>query len=301
MVFAAVVVLSPLFFLTNVAHAAFGVSPPFVNASHLVPGSKYTQLIYLVQDQPNQDLPMKAVLQVPDHIKSWISIDQGTSFIIPQGTRQFPVQITVTVPQGEPLGVYSGDIVFTSAPSSTGQVTIALGANVAINLTVGNGVYESYSVRLISFPDIEEGWNPKVAVRFENDGNVPESFDYATFDLYDQYKTVRLAYTEKNTGFPTAPPFTTSDFVIEFPVDFHLGVGDYWADVNFYKDNQLIGTQETVLHVLPAGSLSSMSQFFGSLKSISWIYWAGGIAALIIIVVAIWMFVRSRKKRSKKT
>ena len=273
--------------------AAFGISPPFVNADHLVPGVTYQQTIYLVQDQPNQDLEIKTLLNVPDHIKSWITVDKGNEFVIPQGTSQFPVQITITVPKGESLAKYTGDISFESVPGKAGQVTIALGVDVTLNLTIGNDVYEKYSVPLISFPDIEEGWNPKVAVRFENDGNVPEAFDSATFDLYDQYDVVRLAFAEKQSGFPETPAFTTKNYVVEFPTSFHLGVGDYWGIATFYKNNQAVASQKTVFHVLPRGSLSPAGLLWSSIQTY-WYYYAIGL--IVIIGIVVWA-VRSRKRK----
>ncbi len=225
------------------ARAAFGISPPFLNTDHLVPGVTYKETIYLVQDQPNIDLGIHADITVPDAIKSWFSIDKGFHFVIPAGTRQFPVVVSVAVPKDAGLGKYSGTLVFTTEPASAGQVTIALAANVSINLTVGNNIYESYKVVLITLPDIEEGWNPRATVRFQNDGNIPEGFDTATFDLYDHFDAVRLAYMTKQGGFPQTPPFTTQEYTIEFPTDFHLGIGDYWGSVVFYKGNQIVASQ----------------------------------------------------------
>src|SRR6185437_11234185 len=125
--------------------AAFGISPPFVNANYLVPGAQYSQVIYLVQDQPDQDLNIKTNLTLQDPAKSWISIDKGFTFVIPKGVRQFPVTINVNVPKDASLGAYNGSISFVGAPAAAGQVTIALGVQVAINLTVGNNIYRSFS------------------------------------------------------------------------------------------------------------------------------------------------------------
>ena len=240
----------------SISLAAFGVSPPFFNAVHLVPGVTYTQTIYLVQDQPTVNLPILATLSVPDHVKPWISIDKGFAFSIPAGVQQFPVQVSITVPQGEPLGTYSGNLVFATNPAQSGQVSIALGANVALNMIVGTGAYEQFSIPYITVPSIEEGWNPRATYKFQNDGNVAETLDSATFEVWDQYDAVRLAYLTKTGGFETISPFTTKEYTVEFPTDFHLGVGDYWGVVNFYKNNQVIASQKTIFHVLPRGSLS---------------------------------------------
>lgn len=272
------------------AHAAFGISPPFLNADHLIPGAKYSQTVYLVQDQPDQDLNIVSNLNVPAPASSWITVDKGTSFVIPQGTRQFPVTITVAIPKDAGLGIYSGNLTFTTQPASAGQVTIALGAQVAINLTVGTGTYEKYSVPLIQFPDILEGQSPTVRVKFENDGNVPETFDGATYQLFDQYDAVQLAYIQKTGGMPTVAPFTITDYTVTFPTDFYLGIGEYWGVVNFYKNGQVVASQKAVFNVLKATWYQIAEGYFMS----HWPYFVGGLVLLIILLlVALW---RSRRK-----
>lgn len=287
------VLAGSFFFLpSHSARAAFGISPPFLNADHLVAGAKYTQVVYLVQDQPDEDLNIQANLQMDDPARSWISIDRGFNFVIPKGTRQYPVTITVNIPQGTGLGAYHGNLTFTTAPAAAGQVTIALGAQVAINLTVGTGIYEKYSVPLVGFPDIYEGGDPEVNVKFENDGNIPESFDSATYELYDQYDAVRLAYVQKNDGFPATPPFTVKDYTITFPIDFYLGIGQYWGVVTFYKNGQAVASQKTVFNVLKAGPLAMLMRFLRD-------DWAYILFATIILAILIWYFARKRRRGAR--
>jgi hypothetical protein len=292
-VIAAVVV--GLFFLLPVqlTHAAFGISPPFLNADHLVPGTKYVQTVYLVQDQPNVNLNIQANLQMDQPAASWVSVDKGFNFVIPQGTRQFPIEVTINVPEDASLGIYHGTLTFTTQPSSAGQVTIALGAQVAINLTVGTGTFEKYTVPQITFSDILEGQSPIVNVKFENDGNVPESFDGATYALYDQYDAVQLAYVQKSDGFPTTPPFTIQDYSIQFPLDFYLGIGEYWGVVNFYKDGQVVASQKTVFNVLKATWYNKVLNYLAD----EWIY-ALIIAVLLVLVIALAVW-RSRRRGRK--
>jgi hypothetical protein len=289
-------------FQGNTAKAAFGISPPFLNADHLVAGATYEQTVYLVQDQPNEDLQIKTTLSVPEKIIPWITIDQGLNFTIPKGMRQFPVQITVRVPNGEPIGKYSGNLSFTSQPAKTGQVTIALGVNVAINLTVGTGIYEKFSVPLVALPAIEEGWNPQVYVKFINDGNVPEAFDAATFDVFDQYDDVHLAQMQKQDGFPETAPFTTNEYTIEFPTSFHLGVGEYWGSVVLYQHGQVVASQKTIFHVLKAGSLRGVwASVLYSIQNSGWPMYGGILLVVIVIAGIIWGLRRRSKKAHRSS
>ena len=73
-----------LAFQTKTAEASFGISPPFINATYLVPGAEYSQTIYLIQDNPETDLGIKANLEISEKIRPWITIDKLSDFLIPQ-------------------------------------------------------------------------------------------------------------------------------------------------------------------------------------------------------------------------
>ena len=75
-------------------------------------------------------------------------------------------------------------------------------------------------------------------------------------ELFDKFGAVRLAYIQKDDNFPEVPPFTIQDYTLEFPIDLHLGIGDYWGSVNLIKGEKVIATQRTVFKVLEAGSLT---------------------------------------------
>jgi hypothetical protein len=284
---------SGILFSTSRAEAAFGISPPFLNADHLTQGSTYTQTLYLVRDDSSADLPVVANINVPQNIAGWVTIDQGSKFIIPAGTQQFPVTVTIKVPQNAALAKYTGDLSFTTVPNQTGEVSIALGVNVALNLTVGNDVFEQFSVPLIQVLDIEEGWNPRVYLKFDNEGNIPEAFDSATFELFDQYDSVRLAYLEKQNGFPTIAAFTKSDYTVEFPSDLHLGTGDYWGNVTFYQNGKVVASQKMAFRVLPAGTLSGWwGKVSYAISSNKWV-----LLAILVLIGAIVGFVVRRSRR----
>jgi hypothetical protein len=277
--------------------AAFGISPAVITMDHLVPGSEFTQTLYLVQDKPDDDLPVTATFDIPSAVRGWISIEQGESFTIPRGKNQFPVRITVKVPKGISLGSWSGKVSFVSNPQKTGQVTIALGAQAILNLRVGNDAYEKFSVPLIKLLDVEEGWDPRVYVKFQNEGNIPNGFTNATYELFDKFGEVRLAYVQKGDGFPETPAFTTKEYTMDFPIDFHLGIGQYWATVTFYKNDAVVASQRTVFNVLEKGSLaaSPFATLFEFVKKHG-ASSAGVGAFLFIILILLARFSRKRKR-----
>jgi len=277
------------------AQAAFGVSPPFIHATHLVPGATFTQTIYLVQNNPSEDLAVKTELEMDEKYTSWFSFNNGEPLVIPKGTRQFPLTITIKVPQDAPLSNQTGYLRIGVAPASTGgQISIALGTTVILNLSVGKDIYRDYTILGSKFLDIEEGWNPRVFIRIKNDGNVGEKFDSATFDLYDQLDAVRLAYAQKHTAFDEIPPFSTKEQIVEFPINFYLGVGQYWANVTFYKDDKIVHTQKATFNVLEGGGLSSpFDRILWSLGKY-WLYYTLGGISMIIALVMFWRIRRGR-------
>lgn len=247
-----------VFFAPIVSLAAFGISPPYMNADHLVPGAKFRSTIFLVQDQPLDDVKIKTELQINDRVKSWISINDGKEIVIPKGVRQFGVPIEVNVPKDAELGAYGGKVTFVTAPDSAGQVTIALAVQAAINLIIGDDIYRNFRIAQIRFPDIEEGWSPRVFVKFDNQGNIPEQLEGATLEVLDKFGGVRLAYVPQIKGkFPEVKPFTFSEELMEFPIDLHLGVGQYWGSVSFSKGGEVVASQRSIFNVVKAGTLSN--------------------------------------------
>lgn len=278
----------------------FGISPPFFTADNLVRGSTYSQTVFLVNGQPDYDVGISTGLNLPESIKNWVTLDSGLDFVIPKGVRQFPVKITVTVPPAAKLGAYTGDITFTTKPPKLGQVTFAMGVKVNVSLTIGTGIYHKFGIDLVRFLDIEQGWDPKVSFRYKNEGNVSEVIDGANFELLDRFGATRLAYiqktrTESPGDFQEVSGFTQKENnIIDFPVGFNLGLGEYWASVAFYKDNKIIATQKTIFHVLEKGTLSNPLKQFIAFVGDNMLYFIG---ILIILGGAVWFYLKRRRKK----
>jgi len=272
---------------------SFGVSPPFVHATNLVPGSRFAQTIWLVRDDPADDLPIRVVLEIVESVQPWITTDRGLAFTIPSGVRQFPVEVRINVPKDAPFVAYNGSLSFTGTPAQAGQVTIALGTSVSLTLVVGDNIVRKISLPIVSFMAIEEGQSPRVLVKFQNDGNVPEALDYATFDLLDHFGAIRLAFAQKTRNFPEIQPFSTKEFVLEFPVNFHLGIGQYWGSVVLYQNEKVVESKKTVFQVVERGALSSRTAKILDHLGGNWPYYGGGL--ILLLVLGGWMIIRRRK------
>jgi len=289
------------FFLINLNNAratdSYGISPPFLHATHLVEGVEFRDMIYIVRDNDAYDVWITTDLSdFPESVRDWITIGPGNTFLIPKGVRQFPVEIIIKVPKNSGPRDYTQKITFTTGAlgnieegsGNTSQVAITYGLNLIVNITVGNEVYRDFKAS-IDILDIEEGWSPRAGVRFKNKGNVPESFNRATFEVFDQYKAIRLAFIQKAEKFPEIPPFTERDHVIEFPIDLYLGLGEYWGNVVFLQGERVVAQQETVFKVLEKGSLSKPLP--------NWAYAVGG--GVVLLAIILFIFRRKIRKNRK--
>ncbi|MFH0712337.1 MAG: hypothetical protein V2A55_00540 [Candidatus Jorgensenbacteria bacterium] len=234
--------------------SAFGVSPPAISADKLLKGSQYEATVFLIRANVEADLPVEATLRLPDEIKDWVTLDVGFNFVIPAGVHQFPVKVVISVPEDADLNIYNGSVVFnTLPPSEKGkgdqQVTITVAAGVNLNITVGEGVIKDFRIEHMDILDVKEGDPPAIVVTMENTGNVPVSAERATIDVLDKLGNVRLGFgqTEK---LPEVPPFKTKKFVVEFPLDLELGLGEYWAEAKIYKSGSVAGEVKTVFNVV---------------------------------------------------
>ena len=232
--------------------SAFGVSPPWINQSNLVPGSHFEKEIFLLRANDAEDLLIEAEFDLPEEIRDWFSIDKGEKFIIPAGVKKFPIIVTIDIPDKAELGVYKGFLRVRTVPEapdleSTG-VSIAIGARIDINLTVGDNVIVDFEVHGITILDIRENEPAQVLVKMENKGNVNTALDRATFDLYDKYGEVRLGFSQIEE-LPRIQSFKTEDFVIDFDLPLTLSIGEYWAEAKVFKDGVVVGQQKTVFNV----------------------------------------------------
>jgi hypothetical protein len=291
--FRVIILLSLILPNISFVQAGFGVTPPNIKEDRLVPGSTLRNIIYLVQGDPNRDIGIRVSVESAD-IENWISFpNTGMEFIIPMGVQQFPLLIQTSVPEDAELGVYKAFVRVSTIPNKVqgdGQVAIALGGRIDIDLTVGDDVFLEYKINSIKILDIKEGESPRISVKLQNTGNVPASPQGASFELFNKFGNIRLAYAE-SSEFSKVLPFEESDSFLSFPIDIRLAQGEYWGHVKIYDDEgHVIKELKTVFNVTE--KKFSEGLIFPILIGV-------GIAIVIFAIVIVILRIRNKRKRAK--
>jgi hypothetical protein len=254
---------------TNSVRAGFGVSPPLIQNHQLTPGSTYTQQIMLLRSSADEDLKAQININAPE-ISSWISLNKGNSFILPKGDLQVPMEVTFKIPKGAELGNYTGSIDIKVVPASengASGVSIALGARIDIDLALTNVSQSNFLVRLVSLPDFERlgspwnwrVWSPifnrlfykaRVVMNIENKGNVKTAPSKVSIEVWDLSKQ-KVLQSSVDRSIKKVNPFSTAAVTAEFPTK--LPVGQYWAKVRIYKEQEIVNYYEIAFSITDPG------------------------------------------------
>ncbi|MEN9412963.1 MAG: hypothetical protein RLZZ342_50 [Candidatus Parcubacteria bacterium] len=308
---AAYFVLFGVVFFANagVAHAGFGITPPYVTNDRLTRGTTFEQRITLVRSDPVDDLKVQITKNIPG-IESWFEIDRGNEFIMPKGTTQMPIVVTVHVPQDAEYKVYTGAIrIRTSSAdvSSGGGVSIALGAQIDVSLTVVDKIYD-FNVRRIRLIDLEEGFRKwslffpgkiRFFMTIENTGNTEFGPTKVQMDIYDIDKATLLESIANTNKIDTIAPFAIKEVLAELPT--RVPAGRYIAKYTIFKNNDIAQQNEVNLSISALGAVPGYEGYgFDGLNLADKIKVALVIAlpliALILVIVGLVM--RRRRMRA---
>lgn len=291
-------------FLTwaTVVRAGFGVSPPLIKNHQLTPGSIYKQEIMLLRSSAEEDLKAQVKVDAPE-IASWISIEQGESFILPKGELQVPLVVNFKIPKGAELGNYTGYINVKIVPvtdKGASGVAIALGARIDIDLALTNVSQSSFLVRLVSIPDFErlgrpwswKFWAPlydrlfykiRLVMNIENKGNVKTSPSKVAIEVWDLSKK-KMFQSSVDSSIKKIQPFSTEEAIAEFPTK--LPVGQYWAKIRIYNGQEVVNYYEIAFTISNPGVLGGTS-----LGVWPWLV-ATAIILIIILLLAVLIKIR---------
>jgi len=247
----------------QIAEAGFGISPPYVQNDSLVRNSYYEQSIWLGRSEADEEVRVEIEKSVPG-ANDWITIDKGSSFVLPKGKKQVPIIIGVRVPGDAEVGSYKGNIkvrVIPTGAKSQGQVSIVLGAQIDVDLDVLDKVIYDFKVWKVNIPDLEEGhkllWlffpgRISFTTEIENLGNIEVAPTKIVLEIYDT-RGEGLLETLEATEMEKVPPFSTERITVNFPT--RLPAGAYTANFQIFKGEEVIKKGRLPLSVLPYGTL----------------------------------------------
>jgi hypothetical protein len=302
-------ILSILMGNAGVALAGFGITPPYVENQRLTPGSVFTQTISLVRSDPTDNLKADITMNVPG-AQDWITIDKGMEFPLPAGQNIVPIVITVKVPKNADFKEYKGAIrVRTSAdgpPPEGGGVSIALGAQIDVDLKVVDKIYD-FNVRKVRVADLEEGrekWGlffpgkMRFFMTVENTGNTDFGPTKVHFDMYDSNMETLLESDDNTNRIERIAPFATKEVVAELPT--RLGPGLYVAKYTIYKNDEVAQQGELNISVAAAGTVAGYVGYgfdglsLGDKLKVLSVF---GIPLLVFILLVVGIILRRRQRR----
>jgi len=299
-------------FSANTALAGFGISPSQVINYNLLPGSHYEQKISLVRSDISKEAKVEVTINAPE-IGEWLTIDKGLSFTFAPGQKQVFMTVNVDIPEDAELGNYKGTIAVRVVPEQIkegGTVTIALGAQINVDLTIVEKKFFDFTVRSVDIPDLTEGNLIKVLLKIENIGNLEGSPTKVHLDVYDILGDTLLESGD-DTSLDSVKPFEIKEIFAEFPTN--LGIGQHWSEVKVYKDDEIIREERIFFSIVERGASPIITATTGeggnwfqnllSKFSFSYLYIGAGIIFLITIILLIWAEQKRRKMtpRKKKT
>ncbi len=258
------------------AHASFGITPPYVRNTSLTRNSTYEQKILLVRGDPTEALRAEVVVDAPDFAE-WIEIVEGPSIALPSGEQKVPMTVRVTVPPDAAFGDYLGKIRIRTVPAddqvSSGVVSISLGAQVDVDLSVIDRVIEDFRVRKVSVTDLNEGkkvgWlyfpgKINFTMLLENTGNVDIAPSEVRFNIYDRTGAVLLETTSHTGRLREIAPYITEEITANLPT--RLPAGSYLVRYSIHNNDEIKQEGELNLSILPYGTLQTAGYGFVGLS-----------------------------------
>jgi hypothetical protein len=296
--------LAIFFVLVHSVHAGFGVTPPYVTNTSLTRNSVYDQTIFLVRSDPTTDLKATISIDVPG-VDEWFTIKEGTEFILPKGEQKVPMTVHVAVPDDADFKQYKGNIrIKTGAPDDQvagGAVSISLGAQIDVDISVIDKQIEDFKVRKIGITDLNEGhkvgwlyFPGKIIFEMliENTGNVPIAPSDVVFKIYDKSGVALLEETHKKGSIKEVNPFMTETVFAELPSK--LPSGSYLGRFEIYNGDEVKLSGEVNLSILPFGTLQTAGFGFSGL---SFVHKLSVIVPILFIFISCFLiFVRVRRR-----
>lgn len=296
-----------LIVLPAFVQAGFGITPPYVRNTSLTRNSVYQQEILLVRSDPSRDLFAEISIDAPG-FEDWITIEQGNTFLLPEGESRVPMNVSVKVPDNADFKTYLGNMRIKTVPRDSdinkGAVNISLGAQVDLELNVIDKKIFDFRIRKISMSDLNEGhkvgWlyfpgKIRFSMLLENTGNVAVAPSEVNFRIFNANGTSLLEETTHTNKIKKVNPFETENVIAELPT--RLPPGSYRAQYEIKNGDDVKQEGQVTLSIMPYGTVQAAGYGFMGLSLAHKISVLFPILVSLIIAILSVQFIRSRRRQ----
>ncbi len=235
------VVIGLVLLVPGVFAAAFGIAPPWIINENLKQGSNFVYQIDLNTNDPVQDMTVKTKLTGDEEVMKWLTVRNADVLMMPAGKQHVPMYVDIHIPDDAKIGKYKGDIGITVMPKNTagnGDVSIFLGGHIAVQLEVINYDVNDFWVKSINVEPMTVGQPVSLKIFVKNLGNVTLDAIKTKVEVTDKKGNVVANGTgDKLTKLVYPHTVEEAKITVQMP---NLDVGNYWANVNAYKDGKSI-------------------------------------------------------------
>ena len=305
---AAAVLVGSFAVAPNGLEAGFGITPPYVENAELTRNSIYEQRIMLVRGNPAFDMNAEISVDVPG-ANDWITIEPGREVLLPAGEQRVPIVVRLQIPNNARYDQYTGHIrirtrAVDEGDRGGGAVSIALGAQVNVDIHVIDRVIREFEIRRASIADFNEArtvwWleypgKMVLSMDLKNTGNVPVAPSRVTVDIYDTRGEEHLERIEHTNRIRRVDPFKTDKVEAHLPS--HLPAGSYRGRFSIYNGDEVVREGELSFGIR-AGTIEG-DRGYGFMGLSLWHkFTIVGPLVFIVLLIVVPIFVFSRKARS---
>lgn len=234
--------------------AAFGVSPPWITNESLKPGSNFVYVIDLSSNELPEDMIINAEFSGDPEITEWLTIQNKGNLVMTKGRSIVPMSVSMNIPKDAKLGKYQGSLMVTLTPKNGLEegITVLLGGNIKIELNVINYDVTDYTIHSIDANNITEGQAINLELkRIKNLGNTVITNVMTKVSIVEARTDKKVVNISADTLNTPVYPHTTVDAGLSFPA-LDLKAGDYWLNVESFKDGESIYENRIYFTVEPS-------------------------------------------------
>jgi len=253
--FALIALFVGMFSNISTANAAFGISPPWVENDHMLPGTTYEQIINMSRNKTDKEMKVTVMIKGDEDLVEWIQIQDEENLIMEKGQNVLPMKVIIDVPERATLKNYLGNIYVSLVPlvadtaMEGGQISVNLGVNISVDITVTGEEVIDYQIESVSINQLQEGDPFSINVEVENLGNTEISDIKGQVDIYEN--TGRTEILKSLDFLPLSESVSSDETKISEMVfeDIVLDPGKYWIVPKTFKDGEIVYKNGLVLEI----------------------------------------------------